>query len=119
MDIEVIAEEEDEEASHCVDADGNPIVGDQKEKKKKKTFLKFKDNDGQKTLENPKNITMANFDTQHEVDPLFRKTTQKFDEMRIGNLMTSTLATTATLTLQLDSHMAYISNQKDQETNVR
>ena len=70
-DIEVIQEEDDEEASF-IDADGNPVAN---EKKKKKALLKFKSSDGQRTLEQSKNITLDSFDTQHEADPLFRKTT--------------------------------------------
>ena len=62
---------------------------------------------------------MMSFDTQHEVDPLFRKTTQKFDEMRIGNLMSSTLSTTPNLLLELDSHTTYTSNLLDEESNRR
>ena len=72
-DIEVIQEEDDEEASF-IDADGNPVAH-ANEKKKKKALLKFKSGDGQRTLEQSKNITLDSFDTQHEVDPLFRKTT--------------------------------------------
>ena len=39
--------------------------------------------------------------------------------MRIGNLMSSTLATTSTLMLQLDSKMTYASNLIDEESNRR
>ena len=69
------------------------------EKKKQKKVLKFKGNEGEKTLESLKNITVTSFDTTHEVDPLFRKTTQKFDECKIGSLLSSTLSTTPSLLL--------------------
>ena len=39
--------------------------------------------------------------------------------MRVGNLMSSTLATTSTLLLQLDSQMTYASNLIDEESNRR
>ena len=35
----------------------------------------------EKTLEKESNINLTSFDTQHEVDPLFKQMTQKFDEM--------------------------------------
>ena len=90
-----------------LDADGNPVIKEGANKKQKKTFLKFKGNEGERTLDQLKNITLTSFDTQHEADPLFRKTTQLFDEMRLGNLMSSTLSVTPNLLLQLDSRMAY------------
>ena len=88
---------EDDEGP-ALDEDGNPIAGGS-ERKKTQRRLRFKENQGLATLEQEKNISVTSFDTQHEVDPLFRQTTQKFDEMRIGNLMSSTLATTSTLLL--------------------
>ena len=117
QEIEVIQEEE-EEASAALDEDGNPIEG-ANGKKKQAQKIRFKDSQGQRTLEQEKHITLTSFDTQHEVDPLFRKTTQKFDEMRIGNLMSSTLSVTHNLLLQLDSQMTYTSNLMDEETNKR
>lgn len=86
--------EEDEEDD---EADGNPIAGDEGRKKQRRAI--FKNNGGDRTLESVKNITLDSFDIQHEKDPLFKRTTQKFDEMRIGNLMTSTLSTTSSLLL--------------------
>ena len=89
-EIEVIQEEDDEASQN--DADGNPVGEGDEKKKKKTTFLKFKENEGQKTLEsNLKNITMTSFDTQHEVDPLFKKTTQMFDDLGSSNLLSATL----------------------------
>ena len=113
IEIEVIQEEEDEASQN--DADGNPVgEGDEKKKQKKTTYLKFKENEGLKTLEsNLKNITMTSFDTQHEVDPLFKKTTQMFDDVSNSNLLSGTLQTTPSLLLQLDSHMAHTANEQE------
>ena len=61
------------------------------EKKKKKRVLKFTDSQGLKTLESEKNLNVVTFDTEAMIDPLFKQTTQKFDEMGIGCLMTSRL----------------------------
>lgn len=94
----VLQGEAEDDEGPALDEDGNPIAGGS-ERKKTQRRLKFKENQGLATLEQEKNISVASFDTQHEVDPLFRQTTQKFDEMRIGNLMSSTLATTSTLLL--------------------
>ena len=62
---------------------------EKQEGKKKWKKLKFRDDDGNKTLDTLKNLNISTFDTVHQVDPLFRKTTQMFDEMSIGTLMTS------------------------------
>jgi superfamily I DNA and/or RNA helicase len=104
-----IPEDDEEDESSQVDADGNPINQEEAAKKRqKRNYLYRADKGGERTLEsNLKNITLESFDTQHEKDPLFKKTTQKFDEMRIGNLMSSTLSTTPSLLLQLDSKMVY------------
>ena len=114
----VLQDDAEDDEGPALDEDGNPIVGDN-ERKKTQRRLKFKDNQGLATLEQEKNISLTSFDTQHEVDPLFRQTTQKFDEMCIGNLMSSTLTGTSTLLLQLDSHTAYTSNLADEETSRR
>lgn len=119
QEIEVIQEEEDEGSQPAVDEDGNPIEGAKIKKKREARVLKFKDSQGERTLEKDTNITLTSFDTQHEVDPLFRKTTQKFDDMTIGNLMSSSLMLTPTLLLQLDSQMAYNTNLIDKETCLR
>lgn len=99
-------EEEDDEVSQ-VDANGNPINEEELKKRQKRNFLYKAGKGGERTLETVRAITLDSFDTAHEKDPLFKKTTQKFDEMRIGNLMSSTLSTTSTLLLQLDSQQAY------------
>jgi len=80
------------------------------EKKKRKLKIKFSDKDGQKTLESVKAITLSSFETQFDADPLFRKTTQKFDESRIGSLMSSTLNCNSDLLIQLDSKMANVAS---------
>jgi len=51
--------------------------------------LKFSVNDGIKTLDRLENINLESFDTQHLVDPLFKKTTRMFDEMSLSQLMSS------------------------------
>ena len=60
---------------------------DQNEPKRRK--LKFSENDGEKTLDRLENINLSSFDTQHLVDPLFKKTTRMFDEMTLSSLMSS------------------------------
>ena len=94
-----IPEDDEEDEVSQVDADGNPINQEEVKRKQKRNFLYRADKGGERTLETIKNISVVNYDTQHEKDPLFKKTTQKFDEMRIGNLMTSTLSTTSSLIL--------------------
>lgn len=44
------------------------------------------------------------------LDPLFKQTCQKFDELSIGNLMTSTLNINSHLLIQLDSKMEAVQN---------
>ena len=39
------------------------------------------------------------------LDPLFKQTTQRFDEMGMGSLMGSTLSVNSHLLMQLDSQM--------------
>ena len=96
-DLDNIQEEEEDQSKD----------NEEGKKKQQKRHLKYKGGDGEKTLVEPKEITLKKFDASHEADPLFRKTTQKFDEMSIGSLMSSTLQTSSNLLLQLDSRMAY------------
>jgi len=96
----------------AVDANGNPVGDEQMQKRQR---VKYKAGGGERTLESQKNISLECFDVAHEKDPLFKRTTQKFDEMRVGNLMTATLSTTPNLLLQLDSKMAYHSSLKEAE----
>ena len=58
------------------------------------------------------------FNTQHEVDPLFRKTTQKFDEMGMSTLMSSTLSVTASMFMELDSGLSQIGRKEQKELKV-
>lgn len=44
-------------------------------------------------------IDLKDYDKVNMIDPLFKKTTQKFDEMHQGNLMSSTLAINSMLQL--------------------
>ena len=54
----------------------------------------------------------ANFDTEAMVDPLFKQTTQRFDEMSMGSLLTSRLAINSELLIQLDSSMPQLSSSE-------
>ena len=54
----------------------------------------------------------------HQVDPLFKKTTQRFDEMSLSTLMSSTLDLSSNLQLQLDSFLSSEGKLKDFETNL-
>ena len=113
QELEIIKDEEDSE-------NGEGIRESAEEKKKKRMMkLTLSKTGGEKTLDKEANLNVSAFDTQHEVDPLFRKTTQKFDEMGLSSLMSSTLHVTPGLLLQLDSHMSYIGRQKDQEKHRR
>ena len=58
---------------------------------------------GLKTLERDCNLKICSFDTRYDIDPLFSKTTRKFDEMGLSTLLTSSLAIHPSLTLQFDS----------------
>ncbi len=62
---------------------------------------------GQRTLEaKPENLDMsAQVDSELMVDPLFKQMTAKFDELSLGNLMTSKLTISSDLLVQLDSTM--------------
>lgn len=55
--------------------------------------MKFTDGQGEKTLDKETNINLdlAKFDTELMIDPLFRQTTAKFDEISMGSLMISRL----------------------------
>jgi hypothetical protein len=66
-------------------------------------YLNNFDKFGTKTLDREVNINLSSFDTEHLVDPLFKKTTRMFDEMSLSTLMSSTLETSPNLILQIDS----------------
>jgi hypothetical protein len=77
-------------------------------------MLKFTDAQGQKTLDKPENLVLdANFDTEAMVDPLFKQTTQRFDEMSLGSLLSSKLSINSQLLIQLDSQMPQVSHGED------
>jgi len=81
--------------------------------KKKKRVLKFTDAQGLKTLDKPENLVLdANFDTEALVDPLFKQTTARFDEMSLGSLLTSCLSVNSDLLIQLDSQMPQLTDQE-------
>ena len=56
-------------------------------------------------MENLENLDIKKYDLTMMTDPLFKKTRQKFDELGIGNLMTSTLNIDSQLLMQLDSEL--------------
>lgn len=112
------AEEQQEENGEMLEGDENGNVVDQQENKKKGQKVKFHGNEeinnvddylnnfdkyGTKTLDRETNINLASFDTEHLVDPLFKKTTRMFDEMSLSTLMSSTLEISPNLILQIDS----------------
>ena len=94
---------------------------DQKKKKKKTKLVRVTVGGelGLKTLEKEANISTAKIDTQHQVDPLFRKVTQKFDDLRMSTLLTSSLNINSNLLIQLDSQMAYTTKKTDEDTKQR
>ena len=94
---------------------------DQKKKKKKTKLVRVTVGGelGNKTLEKEANISTAKIDTQHQVDPLFRKVTQKFDDLRMSTLLTSSLNVNSNLLIQLDSQMAYTTKKTDEDTKQR
>ena len=99
---------EDEEGKR----DGGAANADQLEPKRRK--LKFSEHQGEKTLERIENINLSSFDTQHLVDPLFKKTTRMFDEMSLSTLMSSQLQSTPNLLLQIDSSISSALSSKIQ-----
>lgn len=68
-------------------------------------MLKFSDGQGEKTLDKLANINMSYLDSEAMVDPLFRQTTQKFDEVSMSSLLSSKLSINSGLMLMLDSSM--------------
>lgn len=57
-------------------------------------------------MEKAENLDIKKYDLTMMTDPLFKKTRQKFDELGIGNLMSSTLNVDSQLLIQMDSEMA-------------
>ena len=69
-EIEIVGEEgEDDE-----NLDGNMEFAENKKKRRMQKIVMTKAG-GEKTLEKETNLNVTTFDTQHEVDPLFKKTT--------------------------------------------
>ena len=81
---------------------------DDAQKKKVARKIKFAENQGEKTLEKLQNLNVVQFDTQHDVDPLFRQTTQMFDQMSHWTRLCGTLSISPQLIMQFDSHAANI-----------
>jgi hypothetical protein len=65
--------------------------------------LKFKDSQGEKTLEKEEKLNFKNLDIQSMFDPLFYKTTKKFDDLSMGKLLGSTLNINSNVLLKMDS----------------
>jgi hypothetical protein len=72
---------------------------------KKKRVLKFTDTQGEKTLEKEENLIASQLESELLIDPLFKQTTQKFDEMSLSSLLTSRLNINPELLIQFDSQM--------------
>ena len=82
-------------------------------KKKNPKIIKYSVAQGLKTLDKEANLNATTFDLQHQVDPLFKKKTQKFDGLNMSMLMSSTLNVTPNLLLPLDSEMDRKCQEKD------
>jgi condensin complex subunit 2 len=58
----------------------------------RKTGIGFVDEAGQKTLEkNLRNLDALHYDMEFDVDPLFKKTSKKFDEGGASSLLVNSL----------------------------
>lgn len=110
-ELELIGQEDDDQENGDNQGDGEDREdAEEAKKKQKKRILKFNDTQGEKTLEKLANLDLVKFDTELLVDPLFRMTTQKFDETSLGCLMSSRLNINSNLLLQLDSQMPVMAN---------
>ena len=92
------------------DEENQPVIGAKSAKveastNRKLRKFKFSQSDGEKTMEKLENLDIKKYDLTMMTDPLFKKTRQKFDELGIGNLMTSTLNIDSQLLMQLDSEL--------------
>jgi len=87
QEFEIICDEEEEAKGRGENEESGRQQEEDKEqqnsgeKNKKKRYLKFNDSQGLKTLEKPDNINLSAFEADIFIDPLFKQTTQKFDEM--------------------------------------
>ena len=97
-EIEII-DGSDNEGEKKKDVNDENNQENNQDKNRRRQKIKFNASDGDKTLEKLENLNLSSFDTQHLVDPLFRKTTKMFDEMSMSTLMSSQLSTTPQLLL--------------------
>ena len=104
--IELVQNQDNDDFS---EEDGGPIdMRGGKEVKhanttNRKRQLKFTDTQGLKTLAEQNHIDLREYDQVNMIDPLFKQTTAKYDDIQSGSLMTSTLNINSQLLLQLDS----------------
>jgi len=85
------------------EAEGGPSTLLQTRKTVRK--INYSDTQGEKTLCTEEALDVDKYETAHIIDPLFKQTTQRFDEMGMGSLMGSTLSVNSHLLMQLDSQM--------------
>lgn len=71
----------------------------------RRRVLRFTESQGQKTLEKPEKVSNPAIDTESLIDPLFKQTTRKFDELSGANMLAGNLQITNHLQLQLDSRL--------------
>jgi hypothetical protein len=113
QEIEIIANGDESEKEQ----EAGPAEDRESEDKKKKQVrkLKFAENQGEKTLDKLSNLNLETFDTLHEIDPLFRQTTQMFDEMSHWSRLCGMLGTSPELILLLDSRSENVANEGAEE----
>ncbi|CDW83022.1 UNKNOWN [Stylonychia lemnae] len=118
QEIEIILQGNEDDQEGLDQADKNDSGEDQNSThKRKKRILKFNESQGEKTLDKPENLNVVQFDTELMIDPLFKLTTQKFDEMSLGALMTSRLNINSELLIQFDSQMPQNLFQQEEYLN--
>ncbi len=61
---------------------------------------------------------MKNLDTEHIVDPLFKQTTKRFDELSAASLLSANLQANSLLLLQLDSRAVAESSHTDEQIDL-
>ena len=72
-----------------------------------------------KTLVDSAVLDLKNFDTVNMVDPLFKQTTKKFDDMNSGNLMSASLPVNSQLLIQLDSQLSHMQSISQPKSKIR
>ena len=85
------------------DAEGGPSTLLQTRRTVRK--IHYSETQGEKTLCADEALDVDKYETANMLDPLFKQTTQRFDEMGMGSLMSSTLSVNSHLLMQLDSQM--------------